>query len=317
MNTPIVDFVKRYAASEALRLHMPGHKGAGSLGVESLDLTEIEGADVLYHEDGILRESQRNATALFGTKKTVYSAEGSSLAIRAMLYLAKLAGNGNCILAARNAHKTFMTAAALLDLDVQWLYSSGSLLSCPISTQDLESALQKTKPIAVYITSPDYLGNVADIQGLAEVCHRYGTYLLVDNAHGAYLHFLDRHPMDLGADLCCDSAHKTLPVLTGGAYDMSGDAGADCGGAAPNNEQGWGRVDVGQSLYPTNGAVKLADRIPFIQGETYTMRITTTNAAPLAVQLAWIDYPGALGAEQALVNDLDLVVSNETTGAVW
>ena len=38
---------------------------------------------------------------------------------------------------------------------------------------------------------------------------------------GAYLHFLkegSRHPIQLGADLCCDSAHKTLPVLTGGAY---------------------------------------------------------------------------------------------------
>ena len=44
--------------------------------------------------------------------------------------------------------------------------------------------------------------------------------LLVDNAHGAYLRFLpeSKHPCDLGADLCCDSAHKTLPVLTGGAY---------------------------------------------------------------------------------------------------
>jgi len=43
---------------------------------------------------------------------------------------------------------------------------------------------------------------------------------LVDNAHGAYLRYLpeDRHPITLGADLCCDSAHKTLPVLTGGAY---------------------------------------------------------------------------------------------------
>jgi len=44
--------------------------------------------------------------------------------------------------------------------------------------------------------------------------------LLVDNAHGAYLKFLptSRHPMDLGADMCCDSAHKTLPALTGAAY---------------------------------------------------------------------------------------------------
>lgn len=73
---------------------------------------------------------------------------------------------------------------------------------------------------AVYITSPDYLGGMADIAALAQVCHRRGTVLLVDNAHGAYLHFLKpaMHPLDLGADLCCDSAHKTLPVLTGGAY---------------------------------------------------------------------------------------------------
>ena len=44
--------------------------------------------------------------------------------------------------------------------------------------------------------------------------------LLVDNAHGAYLNFLSPslHPIALGADACCDSAHKTLPVLTGGAY---------------------------------------------------------------------------------------------------
>ena len=73
---------------------------------------------------------------------------------------------------------------------------------------------------AVYITSPDYLGGVQDIAALAEVCHARGVPLLVDNAHGAYLKFLSpsRHPLDLGADMCCDSAHKTLPVLTGGAY---------------------------------------------------------------------------------------------------
>jgi arginine/lysine/ornithine decarboxylase len=75
-------------------------------------------------------------------------------------------------------------------------------------------------PAAVYITSPDYLGGQADIAGIANVCHRLGTILAVDNAHGAYGHFLEKpiHPMDLGADICCDSAHKTLPVLTGGAY---------------------------------------------------------------------------------------------------
>ena len=218
MRTPIVDFAQGYAESNALRLHMPGHKGNGA--VEQFDLTEIEGADVLYHAQGILRESQDNAAELFGTAKTVYSTEGSSLCIRAMLYLVKLCGKGNRILAARNAHKSFMTAAALLDLEVAWLFSKEqTLLSCPISAQELEEALSKSEPpIAVYVTSPDYLGHMADIKALSEVCHRHGTVLLVDNAHGAYLRFLDQHPIDLGADLCCDSAHKTLPVLTGGAY---------------------------------------------------------------------------------------------------
>lgn len=106
-------------------------------------------------------------------------------------------------------------------------------------------------------------------------------------------------------------------VLTGGAHDMSGDAGANCGGVAPNCSQGWGRVNAGESLYPTNAAVVLSDRIPFADGETYTVRVTVTNAAPLSAQLVWTDYPGEYGAAMSLVNDLDLVVSNETTGAVW
>ena len=59
-----------------------------------------------------------------------------------------------------------------------------------------------------------------DIPALAAVAHAHGAPLLVDNAHGAYLAFLDgdMHPLAQGADLCCDSAHKTLGVLTGGAY---------------------------------------------------------------------------------------------------
>lgn len=226
--TPLCDFVRDYVNSDTHRLHMPGHKGKTFFGFESLDITEIDGADVLYHPHGILAESQDIARELFGTKKTLYSAEGSSLSIRAMLYLALLDAKANErsteILAARNAHKVFLSAAALLDFDIRWLYGAehDTLLSCCITAQTLENALSDctVPPAAVYITSPDYLGNTADVAALAEVCRKYGTLLLVDNAHGAYLRFLEpsAHPMDLGADLCCDSAHKTLPVLTGGGY---------------------------------------------------------------------------------------------------
>ncbi len=259
METPICDFVKEYANENKLRLHMPGHKGHAHLGFESLDITEIPGADVLYKSgntdtkvNGIIARSEANATSLFGTSKTLYSTEGSSLAIRAMLYLTKIYGQTKdgketdaaderiWVLAGRNAHKTFMTASALLDIDVTWLVpgtdeteQSGqqNLLACSITPELLEKTLSnmeqaktqhnsQPKPTAVYVTSPDYLGNVLDIEGLAKVCHEHYVLLLVDNAHGAYLHFLkdSKHPIALGADMCCDSAHKTLPVLTGGAY---------------------------------------------------------------------------------------------------
>ena len=121
METPICDFIRAYAAGNPVRMHMPGHKGKAVLGPEMLDLTEIEGADVLYRSRGIIRRSEENAAALFGTSRTVYSTEGSSLCIRAMLYLALLTAKGKgippCLLAGRNAHRTLMTAAALLDLD--------------------------------------------------------------------------------------------------------------------------------------------------------------------------------------------------------
>ncbi len=228
MTTPICDFVKKYACGDSLRLHMPGHKGKSFLGAEPRDITEVEGADVLYTGNGIIAESQNNASTLFGTKKTLYSTEGSSLCIRAMIQLAVLSarerGLKPKILAARNAHKTFMSGIALLDVDVEWLYpeKQDDLMSCKTDAEYLlnyVSAMEE-KPTAVYITSPDYLGNTSDIAEIARVCHEKGILLMVDNAHGAYLRFLpeDKHPITLGADVCCDSAHKTLPVLTGGAY---------------------------------------------------------------------------------------------------
>ena len=206
-------------------MHMPGHKGAGN--IEKFDITEFTGADSLYSADGIIQESEKNASLLFSAD-TFYSAEGSSLSIRAMLYLinlyAKQSGKRATILASRNAHKVFVSASALLDIDVIWINASEgeSYLSRKVTPSDVEREILALPepPVAVYLTSPDYLGNMLDIGGISEVCRKFGTLLAVDNAHGAYLKFLESslHPTDLGADLCCDSAHKTLPCLTGAGY---------------------------------------------------------------------------------------------------
>ena len=264
MNTPVADFVQRYAKAGMARLHMPGHKGRCFLGCEPWDITEIHGADALYEAEGILAESEQNAAALFGSQRTCYSTEGSSQCIRAMLYLAVAASGSHTVVAARNVHRAFVSAAALLDLEIRWLWpeESRSLCGCPISPAQLEETLHSLPepPAAVYLTSPDYLGGMAEIPALAQVCHQHGTLLLVDNAHGAYLRFLQPslHPLDLGADLCCDSAHKTLPVLTGGAYlHLSPTAPAQL---APLAKSALGLFGSTSPSYLTLGSLDLCNR---------------------------------------------------------
>ena len=161
MNTPVCDFVRQYAEKNPIRFHMPGHKGKcgnrsfGSDGIFPLDLTEIAGADVLYAPESIIRESEENASTLFGSGKTLYSTEGSSLCIRAMLYLAvmhaKLRGRRPRIAAGRNAHRVFLEGTALLDLDVEWLGTGDELLRAGIGCEELEALFSEVSsaPTAV------------------------------------------------------------------------------------------------------------------------------------------------------------------------
>ena len=224
-DTPVSSFLNEYLKKEAVRLHMPGHKGIGSM-AERFDITEIEGADSLFEASGIIEKSEKNAGEIFGAD-TFYSTEGSSLSIRAMLYLATLYAKRNgkkpLIAAQRNAHKAFASAAALIDFEIDWISSKNdSYLSSRLQGEDIIEYFENAKvmPTAVYLTSPDYLGFISDIKKVAEECHKRSVLLIVDNAHGAYLKFLtpSLHPIDLGADMCCDSAHKTLSALTGCAY---------------------------------------------------------------------------------------------------
>ncbi|MBO5609226.1 MAG: amino acid decarboxylase [Eubacterium sp.] len=234
---PIKKFIEGYTGKKSIRLHMPGHKG--QFGYEE-DITEIPGADNLYSADGIIAESEAKTAELFGSRKTCYGTEGASQIIKAMCYMAikryyekkGLLAKRPIILATRNAHKSFIHAAMLLDFDIKWIYPDDSdkhysLCKCNVSPERVEKCIVDMdtdyiidRLAAVYITSPDYLGNMQDISGIAEVVHNHGQLLLCDNAHGAYLKFLkeDMHPITKGADIVADSAHKTLPVLTGGAY---------------------------------------------------------------------------------------------------
>lgn len=220
MNTPIYDFLKSYMEKSGLRLHMPGHKGRGfsPLIPYGMDITEISGADSLFEADGIIAQSEENASEIFGTVRTCYSAGGSTLCIQAMLAMMKQENRN--VIAARNVHRSFLAGCVLLGIEPQWIYPEYScgILSGEIPLDRLEKMLSETENACVYLTSPDYMGKTADIKTISEMCRKYGAVLLVDNAHGAHSVFTGCHPIALGADMCCDSAHKMLPALTGAAY---------------------------------------------------------------------------------------------------
>lgn len=191
---------------------MPGHKGE-----IPHDITEIYGADNLYESDitnGIIGTSEMFAARIFGAAKTCYSCEGSTLAIHTALAILKSRGC-NTIAASRYSHRALSHAATLLHMNVKWLYPE-EYLSANVK-YDAEAIRGAD---ALFITNVDYYG---------------GTWkfvnpkipVIIDNAHGAYLRFVDKkrfgreylHPMELGYPLMSvESAHKTLPVLTGGGY---------------------------------------------------------------------------------------------------
>lgn len=220
--TPVSDFIKKYRKNK-MRFHMPGHKGVGK--TERDDITEVFGADVLYSPNGVILESEKIASKIFGSKATFYSTEGTSLNVRAVVFLVKLyaksIGREAKIVAVRNVHSSFISALALTDINPVWLYGKGdSIIDRTPSLDEIREVIEREKPIALYLTSPNYLGYRSVIDDISKICHANDTLLIVDNAHGAYLKFLpeSEHPLDLGADICMDSAHKTLPCLTGTAY---------------------------------------------------------------------------------------------------
>ncbi|MDE7293733.1 MAG: aminotransferase class V-fold PLP-dependent enzyme [Oscillospiraceae bacterium] len=225
MPTPIVDFCEKYKANEILRAHMPGHKGRGE-DFYAFDITEISGADSLFEASGIIRQSEEMTAALFGAYKTLYSAGGSTLCIQTMLAMLSKVTGSKTVVAARNCHRAFVNACGILGLTVKWVLPryEHSLVTGEISAEEIKALLDSLppweKPCCVYITSPDYMGKIAPVSEIARICREKDIFLAVDNAHGAYLKFCseDIHPLTLGADICCDSAHKTLPALTGAAY---------------------------------------------------------------------------------------------------
>lgn len=225
--TPLYDAVLNYAAKDPARFHMPGHKGGrgydgGYLNaVLPYDLTELPGTDNLYTPEDVINEAEELAARVFDADFTLFSAGGATLCVQTMLFNA--IKKGDSIIVCRNCHKSVVNALGLIDAKVIWVFpeTGENNLLHGLKADNIETALRNNPDAkAVFITSPDYYGIMADVKGISDVCHKHNIPLLCDSAHGAHLHFLNPnlHPLAQGADICSDSAHKTLPVMTGGAY---------------------------------------------------------------------------------------------------
>ena len=226
------DQLKSYCADGPYPMHMPGHKRNLSPGPGlpyDFDVTEVEGTDDLHHADGILKEAMERTGKLYGSRRTWYLTCGSTCGNLAMMYAA--IPRGSEVILARNCHKSVFHGAELLGLTVHWLMPEtvpGFGIMGSIRPESVEHMLRSyPESRAVFLTSPTYEGIGSDIESIAEIVHREGKLLLVDEAHGAHFglfhgsaaggYFPDS-AVQLGADLAVQSAHKTLPSLTQTAW---------------------------------------------------------------------------------------------------
>lgn len=203
--------------------HMPGHKRQKEWldGLYNLDITEISGADDLHEPSGIIAEAQRKAAKLYGSVSTIFLSGGSTCGI--LSAISAVTQENRKIVIGRNCHKSVYNACFINGLEVNFAYPAlrpRLAVYGETTASEVAAALEKSGAKTVVVTSPTYEGVVSDIKSIAKVVHKAGGILIVDSAHGAHLGLCDYFPQsarNLGADIVVESAHKTLPCLTGAA----------------------------------------------------------------------------------------------------
>lgn len=219
----ILEYLQKLRDSDEYPLHMPGHKRNFVLpGINNpfgVDITEIEGYDNLYEAEGFLQDAMRRAARVCKAEETFFLVNGSTVGILAAI--TGVTKPGDCILVARNCHKSVFHAIELRQLQTEYLhpeYIEDWDLIGTIRPKEVKDKIRQNPGIkAIVITSPTYDGIVSPVKEIAGIAHEAGIPLIVDEAHGAHFPFDDRFPESAivsGADVVIQSMHKTLPSFT-------------------------------------------------------------------------------------------------------
>ena len=208
----IITMLEKQAKDRHISLHTPGHKNA------KFDITELCYSDNLSSPKGVIKRAQDDITKLLGSHQSFIVTDGSTCGILSMLFAAKTLG-AKCVLAREDSHKSLYNGCALLGLELLLLSTQANKdIPLPFTITELENHPDFTqKADVIFLTSPDYFGNIADLKAIRDYCDIHKKLLVVDGAHGGHLHFDSELYAGAYADFWVDGVHKSLPAFTQGA----------------------------------------------------------------------------------------------------
>lgn len=228
---PLFDVLKQHEKSERVSFHVPGHKNginwdeslASFRSILPFDQTEVSGLDYLHEPIGAIKESQDLLGNLYGSKKSYYLINGSTVGNLAMIMGST--NKGDQVFVDRTCHQSVIHALELAELRPIFLTPELTELDATplgITLERLKEAFEKYPSVkALIVTYPTYDGMVYPLKGLIDYARKRECLVLVDEAHGPHFTLGNPFPtsaLDLGADVVVQSAHKMLPSFTQTAY---------------------------------------------------------------------------------------------------
>lgn len=208
---------------------MPGHNLGKGIPFEFLEniflleSTEIPGMDNLHLPKEIIKEAMELAAKTFGAEHSFLLVNGSTCGVHSMIM--STCKRGDRLIVSRDCHKSILNGMMMAGVDPIYIkpcFDNDFGIPTVVLSEQIKSLLkQYPDVVGVLITRPNYYGMCCDIQKIADIVHANDKILLVDEAHGSHLKFNDALPicaMDAGADICVQSAHKTLTAFTQGAF---------------------------------------------------------------------------------------------------
>jgi arginine/lysine/ornithine decarboxylase len=204
----IFSMLQKHAKKRHVSFHTPGHKRG------AWDITELSFSDNLSAPQGVIAEAEKDIAKILGAYASFILTDGSTAGVMSMLYAAKELGVKRLAVPTLS-HKSVFNACNLLGIAIERIENPFDGVPLQPTLKQIEIALENSD--GVLLTTPDYYGNIADLQSVAKICREHGKLFLADGAHGGHLHFDRANYAGEYADFWVDGVHKSLPCYTQGA----------------------------------------------------------------------------------------------------